>query len=69
LRIQSIIIYGIGLIVVGMLLHAGRPYVPSALMPIFNILDSVFVAVVGIVRIILELFISILNAIKSLLPR
>jgi len=68
MKIQDILEVVIGLIIVGLILHFIKPYVPPQLEPLSTAVDVVFNALVAIAAIILDTLIKILELIKNLLP-
>ncbi|MFH0862322.1 MAG: hypothetical protein V1875_04750 [Candidatus Altiarchaeota archaeon] len=69
MKIWTIIEIAIGLIIFGLLLSLIQPYVPAQLLPIYDGLHAIYLALVSIIIIIIDTIIAIFQLLKDLLPR
>lgn len=58
----------LGLLVFGFVFHLVKPYIPTQLTPLITIVEAVFNTIALILRVIIDVIITILNVLKGLIP-
>jgi len=68
LRIWTLIEIVVGLLVFGFVFHLVKPYIPTQLAPLITVVEAVFNTIALILRVIIDVIITILNVLKGLIP-
>lgn len=68
MRIWTLIEIVVGLLVFGFVFHLVKPYIPTQLAPLITVVEAVFNTIALILRVIIDVIITILNVLKGLIP-